>query len=656
MRKDKGKKIILPHKEVNVKVFLKALAACFILALALAGLYVLEPTITGLIIGAKQLSYSDEISLEVNESSEFVWNLGHPGKLKAIKLSGTIENEGSAKAYVENKGVRYLIFDSNKLNEKEILDKITGFAAAENKDKGKEPNHPPTWKSDTESFVINTTLSINLGDYFEDKDNDTLKYNASELKTDDLEILLENAILTIYNKNNLDGNRTLEIFAYDNEASKKKDIVLILIKSMMLNETPIENITNQTINITPIINETTENITTNKTITISVDYKVGTNYDVDDNGIETITGVIDMSVEASRFSWDADESNVCTRWETYSVENEESTFVCYGSPDCCSLANLAPTREDWNEAFHSYYGLYGATLNNIISAQVIYADYNLSLENPYSEIVYSGIGNLSAVYYTGLIAFNDVCEDTCELFDFNETGYKLIFEINNTKLTIDTIDYIIEGEAEPNNEPVFIKNISNITMAKNMEYTIDLSEHFHDADNDTLAYSYFDMENITIRFEDNLMRIIPDENFTGSSFTFITANDSFASSVSNIFGIDVNEPKETFEIRNAEDSKLAVFDPSGNLKIKGILIQNTTPTADENDFAVQNSSGGLNLVVMNPEGNLLIRGILNENQEVLVPTPNSLILQYKDNSTFAYANSTGSLFLRGALTENALFG
>ena len=117
------KKISIFHKEVEVKVLLEVLAVKIILVLILAGVYLLEPTITGLIIGAEQFSYNDSLNLVLNESKEYNWVLENPGKVKGIKVSGTIENKGTAKIYVESKGIRYLIFDSDKLNEKEILDK-----------------------------------------------------------------------------------------------------------------------------------------------------------------------------------------------------------------------------------------------------------------------------------------------------------------------------------------------------------------------------------------------------------------------------------------------------------------------------------------------------------------------------------------------------
>jgi len=112
---------------------------------------------------------------------------------------------------------------------------------------------------------------------------------------------------------------------------------------------------------------------------------------------------------------------------------------------------------------------------------------------------------------------------------------------------------------------------------------------------------------------------------------------------------------DTFEIMDNRDNLLVVFDSSGNVNIKGFLTQNITLIADDNDFVVENESGGLNLVITNPEGNMLIKGSLNENQDLLIPTPNSFIIENKTGAIVVYVNSTGSLFLRGKLTERVLF-
>lgn len=134
------------------------------------------------------------------------------------------------------------------------------------------------------------------------------------------------------------------------------------------------------------------------TITVNLDYKDGTQFDINNDGIETTRGIIDLTVENSEFNWNVNKNKLCTRWETYSIDNEESTIVCYGSSECCGFIDLVPTRDAWDDIFYSNYYKYESTFNNVISARVIYVDYNLSVDNPYADIYYSSWANLSAIY------------------------------------------------------------------------------------------------------------------------------------------------------------------------------------------------------------------------------------------------------------------
>ena len=141
------------------------------------------------------------------------------------------------------------------------------------------------------------------------------------------------------------------------------------------------------------------------------------------------------------------------------------------------------------------YGLYGSSFDNKISAQVLYVDYNLSLENPYSEIYYSNWEELPAKFYDLFSKFDNICTETC-ILSLNKSSYKIIVEIDNSILKLSKINYIIAEEKE-NNAPVLLKNISDIVIGKNKDYAIDLNEYFYDKE-DVLSYDYYKTENITI--------------------------------------------------------------------------------------------------------------------------------------------------------------
>ena len=575
-------KIKLSHTEVEVKLFLEVLGVYGILALALVGIYYLEPAITGFVTVTKELNYSDDINLEFSESAEYTWNLANPGNLKSVKVSGNMDDQGEARVYIENNGTRHLIFDSAQLVEKESgMFGITGFAVSEDEESGEE--------EEGEEIPINGTEII----------NDTI-INETEI-----------------------------------------------INQTTINETPI-------INESIEINETIINETTEKIININLDYGNNEFYDANNDGVESMDSIIDFSVKDSDFNWEVNEDKLCTRYEIYSAEGSESDFACFGNDDCCNLVDLESSRALWNETLYLSYGSYGSTTNNIVFAQVLYADYDLDTDAPYSDIAYSSWDNLTAKFLADIIEFEDICIDTC-LFDSNASSYNLIVELDNTTLRIDEVKYLVE-ERVTNNDPILIKNIENISLIENKNYTLDLSDYFDDEDGDGLVYSYNEMDNITINIENNFAYMKPDGGFTGSRFTFITASDSFGQVVSNVFKIEVISGKvseERFEIRDSEDNKLAVFDSFGNLEIKGNLTQDIL--ADENDFIIKDIDDSLNLVVTNPEGNLQIRGSLNKNEGVLNPGPDSFVIKNKNGEVVAYVNSTGSLFLSGALAESVSF-
>src|SRR3989338_7079382 len=181
-----------------------------------------------------------------------------------------------------------------------------------------EPNVPPVWKlEDINEFVVAGETTIDLNEFFSDKNNDTIAYTASQPENIAVEITLNLITLKADGHN---FNASIELTASDGDKQTKKEVKLIVPE---------------------------------RKITISLEYGYGANYDAENDGTESISGIIDLTVENTGFNWDANQENLCTRWETYSVENAESTFVCYGSQKCCQFVDLLATRPQWNEPFYS---------------------------------------------------------------------------------------------------------------------------------------------------------------------------------------------------------------------------------------------------------------------------------------------------------------
>jgi len=199
------------------------------------------------------------------------------------------------------------------------------------------------------------------------------------------------------------------------------------------------------------------------------------------------------------------------------------------------------------------FGSYGSTSNNLIFSQILHVDYNLSLESPFTDIVYSSWNNKTAKFVEGLIQFENVCIDSC-VFDGNASSYNLVIEVENTSLKIDEIKYLIE-EKVTNNDPVLVKEIENISIIENKNYTLDLTQYFSDDEDDKLIYSYDEMDNVTIRFEEDMAYVIPDKDFVGSRFTFITASDSYGQVVSNVFKIETISQESSIEFLDSKVDK-----------------------------------------------------------------------------------------------------
>ena len=315
-------------------------------------------------------------------------------------------------------------------------------------------------------------------------------------------------------------------------------------ETLPVNQTIEENTTqenatneNKTISITIPLNES---------IIIYMQYNKNTPYDEDDNGIEPINGVIDFTVADSYFGWNYNASNLCTRWEVYSIDSVESTTACYGSNMCCNFIGLLPERENWNETFYLAYNKYGATFNNIVSAQVLDVNYNLSVSNPFVEIYYSRWKNLTANFYEEFIDFEKACVETCILPDLNATSYTFRLEIENSSLILDSISYEITsnetfGNQTINHAPALSKNLSNISIFSGQKYAINLSEHFYDEDNDTLVFDFYNNSLIDVEIINETATLSPFGNFTGTTYMFFTANDSIETAVSNVFSIEVKE-------------------------------------------------------------------------------------------------------------------
>ena len=445
----------------------------------------------------------------------------------AITINNEIVSLLPAESYSGSASTAFSAYDGKNLTIKAIVLMVPEKLKANTTEPGEtQPingtnqtakiNNAPKWHG-ADEFMLNKTLSMDLLQYFADEDNDSLTFSVSDAA--DIAESISGSILSLSTSND-NFNATITITASDGNLSSSREINLIIpLTAASINET------------------------ISKTIAINLDYKSGSVFDANDNGEESINGVVDLSVEGTKFNWDADKSKACTRWEVYNAEEESLTTFCNGNNDCCAFVGLLPSNANWSQAYYSAFGKDNAGHDNIVSAQVLYYDVNLSIDNPKSEIYYSSWANKSVKFFEEETEFFDECIETCSLFGLNKSSYTLVFEIeDDAVLRIDRIKYSMLADVA-NNPPLILQNFSTVNVSRNRNATINLSQYFADPDGDALSYSYYKPDNITIFFDGDIATIVPDRGISGERFTYLVANDSENVAVSGLFMINISEGK-----------------------------------------------------------------------------------------------------------------
>ncbi|MBW2984264.1 hypothetical protein KY361_04065, partial [Candidatus Woesearchaeota archaeon] len=395
-------------------------------------------------------------------------------------------------------------------------------------------------------------------------------------------------------------------YAVLNETNQSNEAIIVRNETALINES-IGNETaliNETfVNETVPINETLENKTTpvnesfvNETaptvegdITIVFEYNDGTNFDIDNDGIEDIRGAIDFTVKDSIFRFEGNEERACTKWEIYSKENEEITIICQGNDDCCALIGVAPFQGNWDDPLYLTYGRYGATLNNIVTAQVIYADY--SFEPVYSEIYYSDTLSLNAGFIH-FIDFEDFCIDTCVLPRLNASSYSLRFELmNDSMLYVDQIDYTITSLV-----PVFMENITaNISYSKirdSPEFDVFIDELYEEGNDLVIAFHHDAVERLDVKLKGKVKYDITKKYASKDERVVLTVSDFGNSSFRLIIG------KKDIEVYEFGVPGTAIF--SAHVKTsEGKKVKNATIRIIDDELGASYSKPEYEFLLLN---------------------------------------------------------
>jgi len=271
------------------------------------------------------------------------------------------------------------------------------------------------------------------------------------------------------------------------------------------------------------------NIADNSDLSLVFDYDDSSEFDVDNNGKELLTGIVDIKIGLKYFR--GDESRLCSKWELYSSEKESPVSFCNGNVKCCAVLEAPFGSENWSQEYYAAYNKDGLGYENGIYAQVFYLESE-------SDVILSDSKNLNVRFsYPQEIRFENACIESCVMNESPNSNFQLQFEIEgNAILRLKGFSYEIK-EQKANTAPIFLKNFGDINFSTEKEFEISLKEYFADNENDVLSYSYYDVDGASITIDGDKATIHADYNLEVPVFTYFIANDSRDFAISNIFKI-----------------------------------------------------------------------------------------------------------------------
>jgi hypothetical protein len=119
-------------------------------------------------------------------------------------------------------------------------------------------------------------------------------------------------------------------------------------------------------------------------------------------------------------------------------------------------------------------------------------------------------------------------------------------------------------------------------------------------------------------------------------------------------GVGVNCTSYKCFIIRSSGNPIAIFDSLGAVDLRSTIIQSAATTPGATDFIIRNSTA-TPVAWVNASGNLFIKGVLVENTGVACSPPTGSFFILGNNSEcVAYVNNTGDLWLKGDLRESVL--
>jgi hypothetical protein len=312
-------------------------------------------------------------------------------------------------------------------------------------------------------------------------------------------------------------------------------------------------------------------------IDINLEYKGGTQWDENNDGVETTAGAVDLTVENTEIDPAADRARLCTKWTVSSLESATDTTTCNGPAECCLFAGVAPENPAWDEPLYLFYGKYGTTYNNMITSQIIYA---LDMTNPSSETVYSEPKTLPVTY----VEANET-PPVAQVFDEGEAidieGKKIGEKVEDEP---DYETHFVSIEQDENALTLVFYHDAETAMRVRVIGEVEsklskkLAEPF---ENITLTVQK--VEGIIPRFELHLGeesevfefgKVIPEVSIEGGQYSIIDRED-------DKLNIEIVKDTERIEIAGVEDSA----------EVNAYITPTDSPIIQTDAAAVENVTG-----------------------------------------------------------------
>lgn len=303
--------------------------------------------------------------------------------------------------------------------------------------------------------------------------------------------------------------------------------------------------------------------------------------------------------------------------------------------------------------------------------------------------------------------FTELCSDTCNLGA--TTNPTLIIEVEpGSKLTIKEVTIT---RMTKNSAPEQTQSIPDMNLAAGQAASLSLDEYFADPEGDAIQYDMNEIPEVSaaiLQSELSISSEAPgvytayiyatdgDQLVTSNTFTitvdageFIaetneTTNETINETIGEIItdpcaNPDINQrpsicfvgvEEQAFEelnidLQDKSRGTIGRFTRFGNLIIKGLLMENSAGSPQENDFALgYTEREGFDETRVNSAwistetGNLHLAGRIYENQEELSPAQfNTFVIRNKFGMILGYFDEvTGDLYLRGNIVQLGRIG